>query len=204
MEAKSRIVGAWNQLLSTAIVASQPVRRHSSVKGEQSREIIDFHFSMSRAPSFSFHQTLFPSLSSFLFLSTRAYIYIYVSLFSPLSSLSFFFIQNNPTSSFLNRSCANAYNLLPRFRNPEVGAPPHTTRYLLILITVIPVPRFIDPLTLEVGSLLHFRLKQIPHLFFSRYCCCCCFFFRARHNDDRREMLPFHGKSREVEKKSFF
>lgn len=148
---------------------------------------------------------LVPSNSlSFLFLSTRAYIYIYVSLFSPLSSLSFFFIQNNPTSSFLNRSCANAYNLLPRFRNPEVGAPPHTTRYLLILITVIPVPRFIDPLTLEVGSLLHFRLKQIPHLFFSRYCCCCCFFFRARHNDDRREMLPFHGKSREVEKKSFF
>lgn len=147
MEAKLRIVGAWNQLLSTAIVASQPVRRHSSVKGEQSREIIDFHFSMSRAPSFSFHQTLLPSLFSFLFLSTRAYIYIYISLLSPLSSLSFFFIQNNPTSSFLNRSCANAYNLLPRFRNPEVGAPPHTTRYLLILITVILVPRFIDPLT---------------------------------------------------------
>lgn len=32
----------------TAIVASRPARRHS-VKGEQSREIIDFHFSMNRS-----------------------------------------------------------------------------------------------------------------------------------------------------------
>lgn len=134
MEARSKIGRARNSCCDCDRGISARSSPFGEGRAKVEREIIDFHFSMSPLP-LSPH----PSLALLLSLSLRfspSVLCVCVCVCSP-SSLSFFFIQNNPTSSFLNRSCANAYNLLPRFCNPEVGSPLHNARISPVLSPVI-------------------------------------------------------------------
>lgn len=93
------------------------------VKGEQNREIIDFHFLRSLSLSFSLFVSRFPRSPSPVPSLTRQRRSPFNSVL-PSSSWS----QNDSTSVVLNRSCArerllSRTYLLPIFRNPGTPLP---------------------------------------------------------------------------------